>query len=456
MLSLESLPVELILMIIQSVEDPSALNNLCKASKRLSAMAQPLLYCSIDLTYANEFNIAHSLLCLNRTTIDHPHIGSLIQRLDIDAVGAYHGIKAKLLQICGDDKKKIRGAFTRLVETHGIAETPGAMLWRPSSLSTLLISSAARLKELHIHVNQRSLALLVALGQKVNEGYSRLSEVRSLSLICAGTTQKEQIEFADIAPLFLLPRLSSISISGCSGGDRFSKSQLNICNLLPRTISVTLISITQSCVDAPNLDKLIHACKNLKVFAFSDRRKGKQQFGPTDLCSTLECQKNSLEDVRVSFETEDMTQMLDWDGCSYGSFEEYTCISFLELDGRFLTSSSIFPASLEYIVVQNCQSSVFGLLSLLAMLVKRRDLPFLRTVSIHANFYFPGGMLGLPLKGASDVAFRRSREQLVGLFQETDVLLLLESDLLDQTIMGYQFACEYGPAGYYGPFTCLE
>lgn len=168
------------------------------------------------------------------------------------------------------------------------------------------------------------------------------------------------------------------------------------------------------------------ACRELKIFYFMDRRQERtwpqerdQQFSPVDLQSALGCQKLNIQDLRVSLETDSILQALDYSDCSYSSFQKYTQMKFLVVDERFLGSPlpGDFPASLEYLVIDNCQSSVFERLSSLANLILTgTELRCLRTLSLHAHVLFPGGMLGLPLKGATGLLFRQAQKDLVDLF----------------------------------------
>lgn len=133
-------------------------------------------------------------------------------------------------------------------------------------------------------------------------------------------------------------------------------------------------------------------------------------------------------------------------------------MKFLELDERFLgLPPAGFPDSLEYLVLQNCQSSIFDLLSYLAALVfAGTELTSLKTISVYAHILFPGGMLGLPLKGATDLVFNKAQQDLVALFLDAEVTLHFESGLLEKTYLGYKFASEHGYIGDYGPFVYAE
>lgn len=283
----------------------------------------------------------------------------------------------------------------------------------------------------------------------------------------AETAPKDEMNFDNIGPLLvLLPKLNRIWISGCFGGPKKKVDDLqwnrSTVILLPQTLPITHLSFAKSCLNASNLKVLISACKDLKVFSFTNRRKAKQQqeqqFSPIELYSALECQKSTLEDLRVSLETDSIYQVLDWDGCIYGSFRECTQIKFLVVDERFLgLPPAGFPDSLEYLVIQNCQSSIFGLLSYLAALVLTgTELTSLKIISVYAHILFPGGMLSLPLKGATDLLFRKAQQDLVALFLGTEVALRFESGLLEKTFLGYEAASEDGYTGDYEPFVYTE
>jgi hypothetical protein len=93
---------------------------------------------------------------------------------------------------------------------------------------------------------------------------------------------------------------------------------------------------------------------------------------------------------------------------------------------------------------------------MMATLVRDDNLPFLKTVSVHGSFPFPGGMLDLPLMGATDVLFKEAQKRFMDLFRGTAVALVFDGDLLERTAMGYDFAFRYQTDDYYGPFIFLE
>jgi hypothetical protein len=482
MKNFSSLPLELIICIIQSAEDDTDLRALCTVSKTISAIAQPLLYREIDLEDCASVEGALPLFLLTRTITNSPQIAGWIQCLRIDAVtkcecdifflapsgqiprwnseGKYSPYE--------DEVKNFSIAVDRLEEIYDVSEFPAASNSKPNVLVALLVSCTTNLAELTIHVNRNSLALLSALGQQPTTGHSCLSKVESLCLMCsAETAPKNGMNFDNIGPLLvLLPKLNRIWISGCFGGPKKKvddlQSNRSTVILLPQTLPITRLSFTKSCLNASNLKVLISACKDLKVFSFTNRRKAKQQqeqqFSPIELHSALECQKSTLEDLRVSLETDSIYQVFDWEGCIYGSFQECTQIKFLVVDERFLgLPPAGFPNSLEYLVIQNCQSSIFGLLSYLAAVVLTgTELTSLKTISVYAHVLFPGGMLGLPLKGATDLLFRKTQQDLVALFWGTEVALRFESGLLEKTFLGYEAASEDGYPGDYGPFVYTE
>lgn len=157
----------------------------------------------------------------------------------------------------------------------------------------------------------------------------------------------------------------------------------------------------------------------------------------------------------MTLETDSILQVLDYSDCSYSSFQDYTQMKFLVVDERFLGSPlpDDFPASLEYLVIDNCQSSVFEWLSSLAnFILTGTEIRCLTTISLHAHVFFPGGMLGLSLKGATDLLFKQAQKDLVDLFFGTKLVLRFEQGLLEKTFLGYETASEEGSLGDYEPF----
>lgn len=473
-----SLPLELVICIIQSAEDVTDLRAWCTVSKTIAAIAQPLLYHEIDLEDCGTVEGTLSLFLLTRTITNSPQIAGWIQSLSIDAIttcGYDDFFREPYEQLprwdsegkyspCANEIKNFSIAVDRLEEIYDVSEFLTASKSKSNILAALLVSCTTNLTDLTIHVNRNSLALLTALGQQPITGYSCLSKIKSLCLKSfTETAPKDEMNFDSVtALLLLLPKLNVIWINGCldAPNKKLNDARSNRLSkiLLPQTLPITRLSFARSCLTASNLQVLINACKDLKVFSFTDRHKlhrQDQQFSPVELYSALDCQKSNLQDLRVSLETDSIYQALDWDGSTYGSFKECTRMKFLELDERFLgLPPAGFPDSLECLVIQNCQSSIFNLLSYLAALVLAgTELTSLRTISVYAHVLFPGGMLGLPLKGATELMFNEAQQDLVALFLDTEVTLRFESGLLEKTYLGYEVASEDGFPGDYGPFV---
>lgn len=487
---LSSLPLELVVYIIQSVEDDKDLGALCTVSKTISAIAQPFLYREIDLEDCDGVHGTLSLFLLTRTITNSPVIAGWIHCLRIDAV-ATCGCDSFSLEPYGQilptwnpdgkygsNKIEIENfvnAVGSFVEKYDVSEFLSESNSKLNILAGLLVSCTSNLTKLTIRVNRNDLALLSALGQQSSIGHSSLSKIETLCLRSSiEATPKDELSFDSITSLLtLLPRLNTIWISGCLGRnnslsnnklDAVRSKQLHMgYRIAPQRLPITHLSFTKSCLTASNLHVLLSACKDLKVFSFTNRHKSQQkhrspQFSPLDLYSALDCQTSTLEDLRVTLETDSIAQAFDWDGCTYGSFKKCTRLRFLEVDERFLGFPPAgLPDSLEYLVIQNCQSSIFGLLSYLASLVlSGKELTSLKTISIHAHDLFPGGMLGLPLKGATDLLFFEAQQDLLGLFLGTEVALHFESGLLERTSLGYKAASEVGYLGDYGPFVYVD
>lgn len=474
-----NLPLELVTGIIQSAEDATDLRAWCTVSKIISAIARPLLYHEIDLEDCDNVEGALSLFLLTRTITNSSQIAGWIQSLRIDAVTTCENDN-DFLESYGqlprwnvegeysphaDEVENFSIAVNRLEGVYDVSEFLTASKSIPNFLAALLISCTTNLKNLAIHVDRNSLTLLSALAQQPLTGYSCLSKIESLCLT-SSAPPKHEMDFDSVtALLLLLPKLKIIWITGCLGA---RKNKFNVIRsnrprqiLLPQTLSITHLSFAKSCLTASNIQVLIAACKDLKVFSFTNRREPHpqdRQFSPVELYSALDCQKSKLQDLRVSLETDSIYQAFDWDGSTYGSFKEYTCMKFLQLDERFLgLPPAGFPDSLEYLIVQNCQSSILGLLSYLSALVLTgTELTALRTISVYAHILYPGGMLGLPLKGATELMFNKAQQDLVALFLGTDVTLRFENGLLEKTSLGYEVASEDGYSSDYGPFVYTE
>lgn len=231
-----SLPLELVVCIIQSAEDATDLRALCTVSKTISAIAQPLLYHEIDLEDCDTGQGALSLFLLTRTITNSPQIAGWIQCLRIDAVTTC-GCDNFFLEPNGqiprwnpegkdilyeEEVKNFSIAVDRLEEIYDISEFLTASNSKPNALVALLVSCTTNLTDLTIHVNRNSLALLSALGQQSAAGYSCLSKIESLCLKgSAKTTPKDEMNFDSVTSLLLfLPKLNTIWISDCVGAPK--------------------------------------------------------------------------------------------------------------------------------------------------------------------------------------------------------------------------------------------
>jgi hypothetical protein len=130
-------------------------------------------------------------------------------------------------------------------------------------------------------------------------------------------------------------------------------------------------------------------------------------------------------------------------------------LEFLTIDQLYLGDAPELPSSLTYLAIQNCQTPIAESLSYLAKLALTGHFPTLKTVSLHSDIMHPGGMLGLPRRGATDVLFYEACQRLRGKFKGTNIKLRLESDLLGNTVRGYATMFEYSQPGVFWPFIYL-
>lgn len=128
----------------------------------------------------------------------------------------------------------------------------------------------------------------------------------------------------------------------------------------------------------------------------------------------------------------------------FGSLTDFVSLERLILDQVYLGKAPQFPICLKHLAVQNCQFPIAPLLAYMAGLALDGKLPSLASISPHTDAIYPGQMLGLPHRGATDGLFDKACLELLGSLNGTGITLQLEGNLLDKTVQGYDAAFECG------------
>jgi hypothetical protein len=126
------------------------------------------------------------------------------------------------------------------------------------------------------------------------------------------------------------------------------------------------------------------------------------------------------------------------------------------VDQLFLGILPQLPCLLEHLAILHCRVAVLQTLVFLASQAKQGLLPAMNLVSLHSDICYPGQMLGLPARGATDILFEIACQDLQRLFEGTGITLRIESNLLEKTVQGYDFEYNYGTPGAFWPFIHLR
>ncbi|KAI9372923.1 hypothetical protein BJX61DRAFT_410325 [Aspergillus egyptiacus] len=480
-----SLPPEIVLIILESTDDITVLRDFCLVSKRFRPLAQRLLYREITL---NPLDLSLSLFLLLRTFTCCPLLAAEVQYLDIDTdTGSAAVADQKSIADAGT-RFGLSGADTGLLTQdaqeliHSIQPPISTGIWTDdaSVLPALLLSRTPNLKHLVISMDQRSLAILVALATPVQRnGNSRhttllscIDSLECLYLDCVQDSHGSEIQISDIALLLsLLQQLKELRISNCTGYNNNTQIisnptyPLTTIDLLPNTLPLSTLSFRESHVDPADIATLVASCKELASFYCAVCEPIFLQI----YYSLLSCQRRSLKDLRLSCES-------DSDSASgpvtpepepelepapkvpvhHGSLQEFTSMEFLSLDQALLGENPLLPTSLRHLAIRNCQRPILPTLAFLAALAMDGQLPELGMISLHTDISYPGGMLDLPRRGATDLLFDEACSGLRRCLLGTGILLRFDSNLLDKTVEGYDFAHRFGADGVVWPFIYLR
>lgn len=477
MTSFQDLPLELLVIILECTDDVSTLLDCCLVSRRLGAIAQSVLYQSfVKILPSSPHCLRYPLPLLTRTIVSCPRLSANVRDLDIDA-SVEHGPEdspegdkpgnlvntsgtdntSGLLGLYGGDIK----AFIKNLQ--GFPTVPRdawihSLHVEPSVLTLLLLLHMPNLRRLVISVDKHSLRSLKSIIQLSHGGVPGLpfmSNLRRLHLRCPGADQENQVVLRDILPLLSFPSLEQLWIDRCSNDDVDESLLPQLFNIPPGTLSLSMISFRQSCVNAASIQMLIRACTTLKSFRYGIGTSNGTQFNPEELYSALYDQKNNLEEVRVNLSSMEHDFAPAWENRGFGSFYEFDKLKILGVDQPFLKRLPDFPGSLQHLLLQCCQSPVFKTMSHVATQSTDGVLPLLTEVSLFGDVLYPGRMLDLPSRGATDVLFDASCQKLSGLFSHTAVDLQFEGDLLERTADDYDFAFTYGIPGAFWPLIYL-
>jgi hypothetical protein len=326
-------------------------------------------------------------------------------------------------------------------------------------LSVLLMSFTPNLHHLSIGVDHRHFDLLLNLAKRVDDGVSRplsLKSLRSLHLACFQDGHSSKVTFRDVASLLHLLHLTEFQLIGCAGYSQEEAIQSRLLGVLDKPLSLSTLAVIQSDLDAASMEILCRSCKKLTVFHYNESDIGSGQLSHQQLHSSLRSQRHNLVNLRVGLSRNDHSSAVISTDAQNSSFLEYNNAKFMGLDQLFLGNLPQLPFSLEHLAIQYCRVPVLQTLTFVASQASQGLLPAMNLISLHSDICYPGGMLGLPARGATDVLFEIACQDLQILFRGTGITLCVESNLLEKTVLGYEFEYNHGTPGAFWPFIHLR
>lgn len=470
MADLNSLPVEVILIILDCFEDNLMLLSISLVSKRLCTIAQPRLFKEITLSSS----FIPPLLLLIRTVIGCPDLAAHVLSLEIDDaadsdeesepdIPAYSTQARKQHTVPPDFWGPEVAVMTEELRNLNIPcqdSAPSVLETTDAGiLSTLLISFTPNLCHLSIAVDHHLLDLLLNLAKRLGDGVSRpvgLGSLRSLHLECLQDSHSSEVTFQEVALLLPLLQLTEFQLSGCAGYSWEEAAQSRLSGALDKSLSLSTISVIQSDLDAVSMGMLCHSSKRLTAFHYDECDMGNEQLSHQQLHSSLHSQSHNLVNLRVGLSRNDHSSTVISIDVLNSSFLAYVNARFMGLDQLFLGILPQLPSSLEHLAIQYCRVPVLKTLTFVAWQANQGLLPALNLISLHSDICYPGGMLGLPARGATDVLFEIACQDLQKLFKETGITLRVESNLLEKTVQGYDFEYSHGTPGAFWPFIHLR
>ncbi|KAL2838523.1 hypothetical protein BJY01DRAFT_258000 [Aspergillus pseudoustus] len=469
-MSFNDLPVEIVLLILENLDTTTVLKTFCLLSPKFRAIAQPLLYREISLSAED---IPLSLLLLCRTITTCPSIAAQVRLLDIDTEQidvAVPALGSSQRGVSGDDIKLLKVEAQKLKISS--LELFQSNSWTTDSiiLPLLLISRFPNLRELFITLDPAGLALLTGLAQARTENNTRqslscLGSFTTPHLHCFRGLYGNDIEISNITLLLSCLHLSKIEISNYASSfivNNVPTHQEAAADPSLGSLSVSTVSLHRSSITEADMGTLVHSCKGLDSLYYDQYDSQAIHLNPHQLYSQLSPQRSSLRVLHLSFQDDSFgASSCASSSCSpftpaqFGSLKELVHLESLTIDQVYLNNEPELPPSLTRLAIQKCQTPIAGVLTYLAELALTGHFPRLQNILLHSDIIYPGRMLDLPRRGATDILFNKACQRLGEIFKGTGITLRLSGDLLASTVRGYAAAFECGQPGVFWPFIYL-
>ncbi|KAL6231528.1 hypothetical protein BDW75DRAFT_42565 [Aspergillus navahoensis] len=458
------LPPEIVLMILDCIDTTAALKDICLLSKTFCALTQPHLYREIVL---GPEDVPLSILLLCRTIITSPFIAAQVQVVDIDTSDSGFIVAERPDKASGASQAGLSAADIRHLKMEAqkinLSDTDpsGPILWTADFFifPMLLISCTPNLKSLIITLEPQGLALLIGLAQGRNNAHQSLSclgSLESLHLGCRQGRRGDEINIRSIAQLLSLLYLNEIKINDYCAGGEAACDTITAADIPLGSPYISTISLSDSSIEETDIGVLIRSCEKLAAFCIGQCSSQSEQLSPQQLYSVLFCQRNNLRVLQLSFCEDSFASSSIFKDSYFISLEEFICLEYLTLDQVYLSHTPELPVSLKHLAVRECQSPIAQSLVYIAELALNGQLPNLSVILLHSDIIYPGQMLNLPQRGATDILFNEACQKLQRILVGTGITLCLENDLLDKTVQGYGAAFQDGQPGVWWPLVYLQ
>lgn len=454
-MGLGELPPEIILIILDCIGVAEILD-VCLLSKKFRALAQPWLY--HDITLGPE-DIRSSLLLLSRTVTTCPLIAKQVRCLDIDTDNLFPDQGTDRDELPAEDTRLLELASQNLV-TRMNTEYSGFQT--EAILPMLLIARSPNLRQLTITLDPEGLGLFTSLARVRNNTstslFCRDGVFQSLSVDCRQDSHGGDINVNSIARLLSLLRLTNIQVNDYSLRGQQQCNTIYPVSLPLGLPSLSTVSLSRSRIGESGIGMLLCSCRDLESFYCGQDDLQSNQLSPRQLYSLLSSHRDSLRILQLSSLDDSIgaSPALPIAESGFGSLTDFVGLEYLTLDQVYLGKAPQFPVYLKHLAVQNCQFPIAPLLAYIAGLALDSKLPSLVSISLHTDAFYPGQMLGLPHRGATDILFDKACLDLLSNLSGTGIALKLEGNLLEKTVEGYDAAFECGDPGAFWPFMYLK
>ncbi|KAL4901034.1 hypothetical protein BDW74DRAFT_160611 [Aspergillus multicolor] len=177
----------------------------------------------------------------------------------------------------------------------------------------------------------------------------------------------------------------------------------------PGTLNISNLDLSEACLEAKTLTRIVAGCKELKVFTYLGHNFDgsniveSAQFDPSELITILASQHKNIRTLRFNLDWAEI-EPISWNRCSkYGSFAPFKKLTHLEIDQYPYTPQQELPRTIHCLHIKNISFPIFDAVGSLNM--RTIDLPEYDLHDELPNFSIlnlvprddtPNGMLEVP------------------------------------------------------------